>query len=224
MSNDSNADGSSLNVQLLLDTFQQIEPQADDFADSFYNYLFIHYPHIKDLFVNTDMAGQKSKLIQSLQLVMLNIWKPDMLTEILKGLGKRHVKYGAILTDYPLVGTSLLQALKKHLGNRWTTEVETTWTLAYQTIADLMAEGAKEVPISNPIDVKPEISNPSLISDTTNESVKDSISSSPSSQNNRLSLALIFGSLAGFVILGWLLFQQTQQQPNTQPTTIENPR
>jgi hemoglobin-like flavoprotein len=134
---------STLDVQLLLSSFLKIEPQADDFATSFYQILFHKYPKVQSLFSETDMEKQKDKLIQSLQMVMGNVNNPEAFTSILKNLGKRHVAYGAVLTDYPLIGDALLQALERHLGKDWTDEVKQTWVLAYQTIAETMAEGAK---------------------------------------------------------------------------------
>jgi nitric oxide dioxygenase len=129
---------STLDVQLLLSSFLKIEPQADDFATSFYQILFHKYPKVQSLFSETDMEKQKDKLLQSLQMVMGNVNNPEAFTSILKNLGKRHVAYGAVLTDYPLIGDALLQALEKHLGKDWTDEVKQTWTLAYQTIAETM--------------------------------------------------------------------------------------
>jgi hemoglobin-like flavoprotein len=135
----------ALNVNLLLSSFMKIEPQATEFATTFYQILFNKYPQTRKLFLNTDMDKQKNKLIESLQLVMVNVHNSDALTSILKNLGKRHVQYGAVLNDYPLIGDALLQALERHLGRDWNADVQQTWTSAYQLIADTMSEGAKSV-------------------------------------------------------------------------------
>jgi nitric oxide dioxygenase len=138
-------EANTLDVKLLVSSFLKIEPQADEFAATFYYILFQKYPGIIPLFARTDMEKQKSKLIESLQLVMGNIHNPEAFTSILRNLGYRHVSYGAVLTDYPLIGDALLQALEQHLGNDWNPEVKQTWTLAYQKISELMAEGARTV-------------------------------------------------------------------------------
>jgi nitric oxide dioxygenase len=132
-----------LDVWLLTNSFFKIEQQSDEFASTFYQVLFDKYPQVRHLFSETDMDKQKKKLIESLQLVIANVQKPEVFSSILKMLGKRHVGYGAVLTDYPLIGDALLQALEKHLGDDWNDEVKQTWALAYQVIADTMAEGAK---------------------------------------------------------------------------------
>lgn len=143
------ASAQTLDVKLLLASFLDIEPQADAFATSFYQILFDKYPRIRPLFAETDMQKQKDKLIESLQLVMGNVHNSEAFTSILKNLGIRHVKYGAVLTDYPLIGDALLQALEKHLGKNWNSETQQTWTLAYQLITDTMIEGVNTLPIDD---------------------------------------------------------------------------
>ena len=132
----------SLQVQLLEESFEQIKPKADDFVDSFYDNLFTDYPAAKPLFANTDMAAQKKKLLDSLVLTVQNLRKPDVLSAALKGLGARHVKYGALPEHYPLVGNSLLKAFEQYLGEAWTPEVKQAWVDAYGAITELMLEGA----------------------------------------------------------------------------------
>ncbi len=145
MSNTSGTEENNLNVDLLLSTFLKIEPQSNEFATTFYRILFDKYPQILPLFSATNMEQQKIKLIQSLELVIANVHNTETLREVLRALGARHVEYGAVLTDYPLIGDSLLQALEKHLGEDWNVAVKQTWTAAYQLIAQLMTEGAQAV-------------------------------------------------------------------------------
>ncbi|MEL6989174.1 MAG: globin domain-containing protein, partial [Bacteroidota bacterium] len=58
----------------------------------------------------------------------------------LRGLGKKHIKYGVLPSHYPMVGNSLLRTLKEYLGLNWTTEVERAWTEAYEAIASIMLD------------------------------------------------------------------------------------
>jgi hemoglobin-like flavoprotein len=139
----------TLDISLIQSTYLTVKSQADEFAESFYQILFDKYPNVKPLFLNTDMKKQKDKLMESLDLVLVNVHNVKAFKLILKDLGKRHVKYGAVLTDYPLIGDALLQALEKHLGEAWNPNVKHAWSLAYQSIADTMAEGAKSVSKNN---------------------------------------------------------------------------
>ena len=134
----------SLQVELLEESFKQIVPQKDEFVASFYNNLFTDYPAAKPLFGSTDMAGQKMKLLGSLVFVVENLRNSEALTETLKGLGARHVKYGALPEHYPLVGNSLLKTFEQYLKEAWTPEYKQAWVDAYGVITELMLEGAKD--------------------------------------------------------------------------------
>lgn len=213
-----NTDSQTLDVKLLLASFIKIEPQADAFATTFYDVLFLRYPKVKPLFSATDMGKQKAKLIESLQIVMGNIHNPEAFTTILRNLGKRHVGYGAVLTDYPLIGDALLQALQKHLGHDWTPDVERTWTLAYQTIAEIMSEGAKTVTgnIDRPIAIESVSGIDSSLpkSDRNLESDKDR---SSNSGNNSTLFTLIILMILGTAAIGYIFIKPTL----TEPTPVE---
>ncbi|MEM6451118.1 MAG: globin family protein [Cyanobacteria bacterium P01_D01_bin.105] len=132
----------SLNVELLEQSFELVKPEADSLMDSFYNNLFTDYPAAKPLFTHTDMEKQKQQLKGAIVMVVSNLRNPDVLTKALKGLGARHVKYGALPEHYPLVGNSLLKALGQHAGSAWTPEVKGAWVDAYGVITELMLDGA----------------------------------------------------------------------------------
>ncbi|MEO0646769.1 MAG: globin domain-containing protein, partial [Cyanobacteria bacterium J06650_10] len=123
-------------------SFELVKPQADEFVASFYNNLFTDYPASKPLFEHSDMAGQQKMLKGALVMVVENLRKPDVLSKSLKGLGARHVKYGALPEHYPLVGNSLLKTLGQYAGSAWTPELKEAWTGAYGAISELMLEGA----------------------------------------------------------------------------------
>ena len=132
----------SLQVEVLEQSFEQVKPKADDFVTSFYDNLFTANPEAKPLFASTDMAKQKKMLLNSLVLVVENLRKPDVLSDALKGLGARHVKYGALPEHYPLVGNALLKTFSDYLGESWTPDVKQAWVDAYGAITTLMLEGA----------------------------------------------------------------------------------
>lgn len=139
---DSASNESQLQVELLENSFELVKPKANDFATSFYNNLFTDYPAAKPLFAHSNMKEQAGKLLTSLVFVVENLKKPGALTEALKGLGARHVKYGALPEHYPLVGNSLLKTFEQYLGAAWTPQVKQAWVDAYGVIAETMLEGA----------------------------------------------------------------------------------
>ena len=132
----------SLQVELLEQSFEAIKPQANEFVNSFYDNLFTANPEAKPLFATTDMAEQKKKLLGSLVLVVENLRNPDTLDSALRGLGARHVKYGALPEHYPLVGGALLTTFEQYLQDKWTTEVKQAWVDAYGAISEIMLDGA----------------------------------------------------------------------------------
>jgi nitric oxide dioxygenase len=136
----------SLQVELLEKSFAKIKPQANEFADSFYENLFTASPEAKPLFANTRMDAQKQKLLASLILVIENLQVPSVLNDSLEGLGARHVKYGTLPAHYPLVGNALLTTFEQYLKSEWTPEVKQAWVDAYGVITDIMLNGADYSP------------------------------------------------------------------------------
>jgi hemoglobin-like flavoprotein len=132
----------TLNTELLEQSFELVKPQAASFTTTFYSTLFDRSPEVKPLFVHTAMQEQGQKLFQSLQLVIDSLRKPEALTQALKSLGTRHIKYGVLPQHYPLVGAALLAALELHTKEAWTAEVLQAWKEAYAAVTQLMLEGA----------------------------------------------------------------------------------
>lgn len=133
---------SALKVSLLEESFEKIKPQANEFVVSFYDNLFTDYPAAKPLFAHANMEQQGKKLLMSLVFVIDNLRQPEALAGALKGLGARHVKYGALPEHYPLVGSSLLKTFGQYLGPDWTPTVQQAWIDAYGAITEIMLEGA----------------------------------------------------------------------------------
>jgi nitric oxide dioxygenase len=80
-------------------------------------------------------------------LVVNNLRNPEALENALKGLGTRHVKYGALPQHYPLVGASLLKTFAMSLEpTDWTPEVQQAWADAYGAVTQLMLDGADYPP------------------------------------------------------------------------------
>ncbi|MDB9527304.1 globin family protein [Oscillatoria sp. CS-180] len=136
-------EATGLKVRLLEESFEKVKPHANEFVTSFYENLFTDYPAAKPLFAHTDMSDQGRKLLTSLVFVVENLRKPGALTGALKGLGARHVKYGALPEHYPLVGNTLLKTFGQYLKEDWTAETQQAWVDAYGLITTVMLEGAE---------------------------------------------------------------------------------
>ncbi|MBD3885599.1 flavohemoprotein [Phormidium tenue FACHB-886] len=135
----------TLDLERLEQSFEKVKGNALEFAASFYHNLFSDYPEAQPLFAHTNMAAQQKKLLDSLILVIENLRRPEVLTHALKGLGTRHMQYGARPEHYPLVGNTLLKTFEQYLGADWTPETQQAWTNAYTAITSLMLDGAEHV-------------------------------------------------------------------------------
>jgi hemoglobin-like flavoprotein len=206
----------SLDTDLIQSSYSIIKTQSDEFAESFYQILFDKYPAVEPLFAKTDMDKQKAKLMESLDLVLVNVHNPKVFVSILKDLGKRHVKYGAVLTDYPLIGDALLQALEKHLGQDWNPNVKNAWTLAYQAIADTMTEGARSVG-SNDLEAR----------QYNDKSSKDNIENRQeieSNSNFKLIKIIVITCIGMLAVSGHAIWSLRQPQSNINPNTVGESR
>ncbi|MDX5436051.1 MAG: globin domain-containing protein [Pontibacter sp.] len=155
-------EATGLEITLLEQSFEKVKPQAQEFITSFYDNLFTDYPAAKPLFAHTNMAKQGDMLLTSLIFVVENLRKPGALTEALKGLGARHVKYGALPEHYPLVGSTLLKTFEQYLGSDWTPETKAAWVDAYGLITEVMLEGADYSKESVQLDSAPAAATPAV--------------------------------------------------------------
>ena len=208
----------SLQVELIERSFEAIRPNANTFVNSFYKNLFTANPEAKSLFETTDMEAQKEKLLDSLVLVVENLQKPDVLDSTLRGLGARHVKYGALPEHYPLVGNALLTTFQQYLGASWTPEVKQAWVDAYGTISEMMLDGADYSPTdialkapSNNVNVEQSVSTASSATATMISTERDQeAESSPiaaaldlnSSMNGEMALQPDTGKIGLYALTG----------------------
>lgn len=133
----------SLKVELLESSFSQIKEQETEFTTHFYTNLFEDYPEVKPLFVNTHMEEQARKLFKSLVLLVESLRSPDVLANVLKDLGTRHIQYGVLPKHYPMVGSTLLKVFSICLESGWTPKTEQAWSEAYAAVTQLMLSSAE---------------------------------------------------------------------------------
>ncbi|MEO1147538.1 MAG: globin family protein [Cyanobacteria bacterium J06638_22] len=146
MADANSSQDTALQIHHLEQSFEKVKPQASEFVASFYDNLFTDYPGAKPLFAHSDMEAQQAKLLDSLVFVVENLKNPEALVETLRGLGARHVEYGALPEHYPLVGNSLLKTFEQYLKADWTSEVKAAWIDAYGLITEVMLDGADYSP------------------------------------------------------------------------------
>jgi hemoglobin-like flavoprotein len=131
-------------IALVKETWSKVIPIADTAAKLFYDRLFETNPQIAPMFDGTNMPSQRLKLVKAINMVVMSLDRFDAMVPILRNLGYHHVFYGVKDWHYGQVGATLLWTLDTGLGEEWSDEAAMAWAIAYQMIADVMVEGARQ--------------------------------------------------------------------------------
>lgn len=120
--------------------FATVAPQADAFAERFYERLFTIDPSLRPLFPS-DLAPQRKKLVQALAMVVAGLDRLEPMIGTIAELGRRHGGYGVEAHHYASVGEAILATLEERVegfGDR----NRAAWGRAYATLADVMIAAA----------------------------------------------------------------------------------
>jgi len=124
-------------------SFARLLPIAEPAAALFYGNLFEADPSLRRMFKG-DMAQQGAKLMQMIGAAVGLLDKPQVLTPVLRQLGRRHGSYGVQPAHYQTVAAALLKTLEQGLGDAFTPEVREAWVTLYGVVSRTMMEGALE--------------------------------------------------------------------------------
>jgi len=138
----------SLDLDALETSFDLLAPRGDELMDEFYARLFEAAPSVRPLFPE-DMGAQKTMLLSALVLLRKSLRDLDKIVPTLRKLGARHVGYGAVPEHYPVVGEVLIASMAALAGEAWTAEYETAWAGAFELVAGVMIEGAREAELAS---------------------------------------------------------------------------
>ncbi len=131
-------------IALVKETWARVIPISETASRLFYDRLFETSPHLAPMFYGVDLVSQRQKLVKAINMVVMSLECIDTLIPSIRDLGQRHLNYGAEEAHYAQVGAALLWTLETGLGDDWSEEAETAWTNAYQLLANVMLEGARE--------------------------------------------------------------------------------
>jgi len=132
-------------VALVQQTFMKVLPISDLAAGLFYKKLFEMDPSVRPMFKG-DMNEQGRKLMQMIGMAVTGLSTPSEIMGLVADLGRRHGEYGVVDTHYDTVRSALLWTLKQGLGPEFTPEVETAWGEAYDFLAKVMKDAARNQP------------------------------------------------------------------------------
>jgi hemoglobin-like flavoprotein len=133
----------ALDINSLEESFDLIAPRGDEVVEDFYNRIFEAAPQLRGLFPD-DMTHQRKVVLATLVLVRKSLRDLNGLIPTLRGLGARHVGYGAQPEHYPVVGQALIGAMASVAGDAWKPAYSDAWVEAYGVIVAEMLKGAEE--------------------------------------------------------------------------------
>ena len=116
-----------------------------------YQIAFAQRPEFKRFFENTwmkhplDGGPQPARLAEAVCAYALNIDNLDALKGPLDHIAHKHTDMRVIAEQYPVIGASLMQAIRDVLGDAATPEVMTAWGEAYNFLADALLNREKQI-------------------------------------------------------------------------------
>lgn len=132
----------AITVQLIRESYAQVQPHAGEATQFFYAMLFAIAPATRELFA-ANMEVQRSRFWRALVHIVQNVDRAGELVPFLHQLGRDHRKFGVLPQYYDAMGTALLTSLARYAGPSWTPQVEKAWRDAYGLIARTMQEAAE---------------------------------------------------------------------------------
>ena len=125
-------------VFLVRSSWPLVAQRAGQFTTSFYEHLFVIDDSAARLFTGVDMEAQRTKLAQTLGVVVHALDDLERLMPAIAALGKRHTHYGVSPHHFDSVGEALIHAFSDTLGDTFTAELRAAWTVAYALVASVM--------------------------------------------------------------------------------------
>lgn len=131
-------------ISIIKATAPAVGANAETITTTMYEILFTKNPELKELFKNAP-ADQHKKLATAVVAYATNIDNLSVLQGAVEKMAQTHV--GALVKPehYPIVGTALLEAVSKVLGDAATEEVLNAWKEAYFFLADILIGREKEL-------------------------------------------------------------------------------
>jgi NAD(P)H-flavin reductase/hemoglobin-like flavoprotein len=130
-------------------TFSLVSAHGDEVPLYFYSHLFVSHPETRSMFP-ASMAGLRDRFVGALLRIIGNIDQVEAVIPYLQQLGRDHRKYGVVAEHFPVVGRSLLATLEHFLAEEWSPDLATDWASAYDLVAQVMIDAAKEAEDSTP--------------------------------------------------------------------------
>ena len=131
-------------IKIVKATAAPFAANSEAITSRMYEILFTNHPELKELFKDAN-PDQHKKLAGAVSAYAANIDNLSVLLKAVEKMAQTHVSSAVKPEHYPLVGVSLLQAVKDVLGDAATNDVIEAWKEAYFFLADILIAREKEI-------------------------------------------------------------------------------
>jgi len=138
-------------IQVIKATVPVLKIHANDITSAFYPLLFKQYPDVVPYFNQTNQGkGTQPKALANAVIAYgANIDALGNLSEAVTKIVQKHVSLGILPVQYNAVGSCLIQAIKKVLGDAATDEILSAWAEAYGQLANILIAAEEAVYAEN---------------------------------------------------------------------------
>lgn len=132
-------------IGLIRASFEKIAAAGDRASTLFYRRLFEVEPEVEALFP-LNLEAQQKKFTQMLALLVEKLDTPEVVTDLLQDLGRRHAGYDVKNEHYDKVGQILLQTFSELLGDDCDAKTIAAWASLYRVFSFVMKKAAIDAP------------------------------------------------------------------------------
>lgn len=125
-------------IRTIKSTVPVLEVHGAAITSRFYHMLFTAHPELLNLFnhANQKQGRQPAALANAVYAAALHIDNLAAILPVVKQIGHKHRSLGVKPEHYPIVGQTLLAAIRDVLGEAATDDIIEAWAEAYGVIAD----------------------------------------------------------------------------------------
>jgi nitric oxide dioxygenase len=134
-------------ISIIKSTVPVLEVHGTKITTRFYQLLFERHPELLNIFnhANQKQGRQQTALANSVYAAAVHIDRLEAILPVVKQIGHKHRSLGVKAEHYPIVGATLLEAMKEVLEDAATDEILNAWGEAYGVIADAFIGVEKEM-------------------------------------------------------------------------------
>lgn len=131
-------------IEIIKATAAPVATNAEAITTRMYEILFANFPETKVLFEGSN-PDQHKKLAMAISAFAVNIDNLSMLSMAVEKMATTHVLKKIKPEHYPMVGESILKAIKDVLGDAANSDVLDAWQDAYLFLSNLLIAREKEL-------------------------------------------------------------------------------